>query len=230
MQATSFFPRAGARRVALPRTQVRRIPQRQVEDVAARDAILDEGLVCHVGLVEGGQPFVMPTGYARDGDRLLLHGSRASRLMKALAAGAPVCITVTLLDGLVLSRSAFHHSMNYRSVVVFGTGRPLPDGEGSYKALHRFTDKLTPGRWDEIRLPNEKEMAGTLVVEVALTEWSVKSRSGPPGDEPEDMAHPAWSGVVPLKLVAAPPVQDPTQAKAPAPPHVAGWRPERRKV
>jgi hypothetical protein len=213
--------------VAVARTQVRRIPERGTQDRAVLDAILDEGIVCHVGLVESGVPFVIPTGYVRDGDRLLLHGSRASRLLKALASGSEVCITVTLLDGIVLARSAFHHSMNYRSAVLFGHARPL-EGDAAWDALKAYMDRLVPGRWDEARQPNPKEMAGTLVVEFPIAEASAKVRAGPPKDEPEDMAFPAWSGIVPLRTTVGAPEQDPTQATRTPPPHVTAWRPERR--
>jgi uncharacterized protein len=205
------------------RTKVRRVPQRGDPDPATVHAILDEGLVCHVAFVEEGEPFVIPTGYVRDGDRLLLHGSTASRLMRTLASGAPVCVAVTLLDGVVLARSAFHHSMNYRSVVLFGRARLAP--EGTERALHRYMDLLVPGRWETARRPDAKELAGTMVVELPLDEAVAKVRRGPPGDEPEDMAHPAWSGIVPLRTVVGPPEQDPTQAPAAAPPEVVAWRP-----
>ncbi|MCA1811045.1 MAG: pyridoxamine 5'-phosphate oxidase family protein [Halobacteriales archaeon] len=210
-----------------PQTQVRRVPQRGVYDRAAIDAILDEGIVCHVGFVDEGLPYVIPTGYVRDGDRLLLHGSRASRMMRHLAAGAPVCVTVTLLDGLVLARSAFHHSMNYRSVVVHGQAKPIPP-EATNALLFRYMERLLPGRWDDVRQPSAKELAGTLAVELPLDAASAKVRTGPPLDEPEDIPFPAWAGVVPLRLAAGTAEQDPQQAKAPAPANVVGWRPERR--
>jgi nitroimidazol reductase NimA-like FMN-containing flavoprotein (pyridoxamine 5'-phosphate oxidase superfamily) len=210
-----------------PQTQVRRVPQRGVYDRAAIDAILDEGIVCHVGFVDEGLPYVIPTGYVRDGNRLLLHGSRASRMMRHLASGAPVCVTVTLLDGLVLARSAFHHSMNYRSVVVHGSAQPIPS-EATNALLFRYMERLLPGRWDDVRQPNTKELAGTLAVELPLDAASAKVRTGPPLDEPEDVAFPAWAGVVPLHLAAGTAEQDPQQAKAPAPANVTGWRPERR--
>ncbi|HEX2065789.1 MAG TPA: pyridoxamine 5'-phosphate oxidase family protein [Candidatus Thermoplasmatota archaeon] len=206
-----------------PQTKVRRLPQRGTYDRAAIDAILDEALVCHVGFVDGGLPVVIPTGFVRDGDRLLLHGSRASRMMRHLASGAPVCVTVTLLDGLVLARSAFHHSMNYRSVVVHGQARPVPDREAN-AALLAYMERLLPGRWDAVRQPDAKELAGTLVVGLPLAAASAKVRAGPPGDEPEDLGFPAWAGVLPLRTVVGPAEQDPQQAPAPVPPHVSGWR------
>jgi uncharacterized protein len=157
-----------------------------------------------------------------------MHGSAASRLMRHLADGKPACVTVTLLDGLVLARSAFHHSMNYRSVVAFGQARPVRDLQAKREALRTYMDRLAPGRWDAARQPNAKEESATLVVEFPLDQASAKVRAGPPKDEPEDMDHPAWSGVVPLRLTAGAPQQDPTQAPADVPPNVAAWRPERR--
>ncbi|MEA3203171.1 MAG: uncharacterized protein QOI63_846 [Thermoplasmata archaeon] len=211
-----------------PKTQVRRLPQRGVYDRAAIDAILDEGLVCHVGFVDEGLPVVIPTGYVRDGDRILLHGSRASRMMRHLAAGAPVCVTVTLLDGVVLARSAFNHSMNYRSVVVHGQATVVPES-ATNAVLLAYMERMLPGRWDAVRQPSAKELAATLAVELPLTAASAKVRGGPPMDEPEDLAFPAWAGVLPLRTVVDPPRQDAQQAAAPAPAHVADWRPDRRQ-
>lgn len=229
---SAAFPRRPGRthvqRAPEAHTQVRRLPQRGAYDRATADAILDEGIVCHVGIVEpDGRPFVMPTGYVRDGDRLLMHGSTASRLMRYLAQGKPACITVTLLDAIVLARSAFHHSMNYRSVVLFGAARRIPPAEVR-EALRIYMERLVPGRWDESRQPNAKEEAGTLVVEFPITEFSCKARAGPPGDEPEDLEHPAWSGIVPLTVEVGVPQQDPTQRQADVPPHVGRWRPGKR--
>lgn len=212
-----------------PKTQVRRLPQRGAYDRPTIDAILDEGIVCHVGFADEGLPVVIPTGYVRDGDRLLLHGSRASRMMRHLAAGAPVCVTVTLLDGLVLARSAFNHSMNYRSVVVHGQAKVVPAEEANAFLL-RYMERLLPGRWDAVRQPSAKELSATLCVELPLDAASAKVRTGPPVDEPEDLAFPAWAGVVPLALATGTPLQDAQQAKAPAPSHVTGWRPERRST
>jgi uncharacterized protein len=210
-----------------PRTTLRRLPTRGSHDRRDLDAILDEGLVCHVGFVDGGLPVVVPTGFARDGDRLLLHGSRASRMMQALAGGADLCVTVTLLDGLVLARSAFHHSMNYRSAVLFGRARAIADSEAKWEALRRYVERLVPGRWDSLRAMNATEMAATAVVEFPIGEFSVKSRSGPPKDDAEDADFPVWAGVVPLRLEAAPPLQDPAQKAMPIPHHVSAWSPAR---
>lgn len=213
--------------MAASRTTVRRVPQRGSSDRALLDSILDEGLVCHVGMVEGSSPVVIPTGYVRDGDRLLLHGSTASRLMQYLASGKEACITVTLLDGLVLARSAFHHSMNYRSAVVFGKGRRIPASEAN-EMLFTYMERIMPGRWDAVRQPNAKELAGTMVVEVPIIEFSCKVREGPPKDDTEDVALEHWSGVIPMATVTDLPQQDPTQAKAATPQMVLDWRPERR--
>ena len=186
--------------VVTERTRVRRIPQRASHDLAVIHAILDAGLVCHVGLVEDGRPVVIPTAYARVGDTIVLHGSSRSRTMMAAAAGAELCCTVTLLDGLVLARSAFHHSLNYRSVVAFGRGRAVEGHEERMEALRAFTERLYPGRWDAVREPSAQEMKATLVVALPLTEAVAKVREGGPIDDEDDYALPVWAGVVPLSL------------------------------
>jgi nitroimidazol reductase NimA-like FMN-containing flavoprotein (pyridoxamine 5'-phosphate oxidase superfamily) len=188
---------------------VRRAPKRGVYDRAAIDAILDEAPICHLGFVHDGQPFVLPTIHARVGDELLLHGSAASRAMRTLAAGAPVCVTVTLLDGLVLARSAFHHSMNYRSVVLLGSARRIEGAEAKTRALEAFTEKLLPGRWDEVRWPSPSELKGTNVLALPIDECSAKVRAGGPVDDDEDYALDAWAGVIPLGLTPRAPVPDP---------------------
>ena len=176
------------------RTQVKRLPKRGVYDRAAIHKILDEAFLCHVGFVVDGQPFVIPTGYARVGDTLYIHGSAASRMLRTLSGGVAVSVTVTLVDGLVLARSAFHHSMNYRSVVVFGTATPVEDNAGKLQALHAFTEHVTPGRWAEVRGPSEQELKATLVLALPLSEASAKVRVGPPIDDEEDYALPVWAG------------------------------------
>jgi nitroimidazol reductase NimA-like FMN-containing flavoprotein (pyridoxamine 5'-phosphate oxidase superfamily) len=191
------------------RTTLHRSPARAVTDRAALHAILDEGLVCHVGFVDAGSPFVLPTLYGRDGERLYLHGSTGSRMMRVLGEGGPVCVTVTLVDGLVLARSVFHHSMNYRSAVVLGQARAVTDPGERLAALQRFTEHLIPGRWDAVRPPSRKEMAATAVLALDLEEASVKMRTGPPGDDEQDLELPVWGGVLPLSLVPGPPVDDP---------------------
>ena len=188
------------------RTRVRRLPDRGAYDRESLERILDEGLVAHVGFTgDDGQPFVIPLAYARQGDRLLLHGSVLSRLMQRAAGGVPVCVTVTLLDGLVLARSVFHHSMNYRSAVVLGRTRPIRDPAEKLAALEALVEHLVPGRSADARGPSEKELAATEIVAVPLDEASVKVRTGPPKDDRRDLALPVWAGVVPLHLTAGAP-------------------------
>src|SRR4051812_9770628 len=208
------------------RVRVRRTPKRALYDRAAIDAILDEALVCHLGFVHEGQPYVIPTLHARAGDVVYVHGSAASRAVRTLAAGAPACLTVTLVDGLVLARSAFHHSLNYRSVVVLGRLRAVGDAAERRRALQAFTDQLLPGRWPDVRPPSAKELKGTNVLALGLDEASAKVRSGPPVDDDEDLGLPAWAGVVPLCTTALEPEPDEHVAPGtPAPAHVADWRP-----
>ncbi|MGH9283298.1 MAG: pyridoxamine 5'-phosphate oxidase family protein [Acidimicrobiales bacterium] len=207
-----------------PRTTVRRRPERAHYDRASVEAILDEGLVAHVGLAVDGQPFVIPMVYARVGDDLYLHGSAASRLLRALAGGAAVCVTVTLLDGLVLARSAFHHSMNYRSVVVVGEAVPVTDHGERDRALAAMVDHAVPGRSAEVRAPDRKELAATLVIRVPLEEASAKVRTGPPIDDDRDLDLPVWAGVLPLCLAAGDPCPDGSNG-VPSP-AVAMWRQE----
>ncbi|HEU4396881.1 MAG TPA: pyridoxamine 5'-phosphate oxidase family protein [Actinomycetota bacterium] len=205
------------------RTRVRRLPERAIYDPATVHAILDEGFVCHVGFVVDGQPYVVPTGYARAGETLYLHGSTGSRLGQR--PGDPVCVTVTLVDGLVLARSAFHHSMNYRSVTVLGRTRPVTDLREKEAALRAFVEHVVPGRSDEIRGGDRKELAATAVLAVALEEVSAKVRTGPPKDDEGDYALPMWAGVLPLALTPGAPEPDPRLDPAmPVPAHVSGWR------
>ncbi|MFL6212080.1 MAG: pyridoxamine 5'-phosphate oxidase family protein [Pyrinomonadaceae bacterium] len=191
------------------RTTIRRLPQRGRYEVEEVNAILDEGFVCHVGFVLDGQPFVIPTGYARVADTLYVHGARASRMLKALRDGVDVCVTVTLVDGLVLARSAFHHSMNYRSVIVFGRAQVVADEVEKMAALHALTEHIAPGRWAAVRQPNQQELNATLVLAVPLAEASAKVRTGPPIDDEEDYALPVWAGELPLRLTTGAPVADP---------------------
>jgi nitroimidazol reductase NimA-like FMN-containing flavoprotein (pyridoxamine 5'-phosphate oxidase superfamily) len=190
------------------RTQVRRLPKRGNYERETVYRILDEGLVCHVGFVADGKPVVIPTGYGRKGDMLYVHGSTASRMFRALGKGADVCITVTLVDGLVLARSAFHHSMNYRSVVIFGKATVLEDPAAKREALHVFTEHVARGRWQEIRQPSEKELQATTVLALPLEEVSAKVRTGPPIDDEEDYALPVWAGVLPLEHTPNLPIPD----------------------
>jgi nitroimidazol reductase NimA-like FMN-containing flavoprotein (pyridoxamine 5'-phosphate oxidase superfamily) len=170
--------------------------------------ILDEGLLCHVGFTQDDQPYVIPTLYARAGEMLYIHGSGASRMLKTLAEGVDVCVTVTLVDGYVLARSAFHHSMNYRSVAILGRARLVSEPAEKMEALRRITDHIVPHRWDEVREPNELELRQTMVLALALEEVSAKVRVGPPADEEEDYARPVWAGVVPIQTQSGPPLSD----------------------
>jgi len=206
------------------RSRVKRQPDRATYDRDAVHAVLDEGLVAHVGLVQDGQPFVLPMVYARDGERLLLHGSVASRLARHLSGGTPVCVTVTLLDGLVMARSAFHHSMNYRSVVVVGEARRITDPEVVASGFARMVEHIAPGRSAEVRAPNGVETRQTVLLEVPIVEASAKSRRGGPIEDPIDLEEPAWGGVVPVRTVfgAAEPDVD-TSTDQPVPASLVGY-------
>jgi uncharacterized protein len=192
-------------RPASDRVRVRRAPERGAYDRAMIDAILDAALVAHLGFVADGQPYVIPVNHARAGDDLLVHGSPAARAFRLLAAGDPVCLTVTLVDGLVLGRSAFHHSVNYRSAVVLGRGIPVTEPAAKLAALEAFSERLLPGRWAEVRPPSAIELRATAVVRIPIDESSAKVRSGPPGDEPDDLDLPTWAGELPLVTRADPP-------------------------
>jgi len=187
-----------------PRTRVTREPQRAVYDRETVNQILDEAFLCHVGFVANSssdsQPFVIPTSYGRDGDVLYIHGSAASRMLRNLDQGVPVCITVTLLDGLVLARSVFNHSMNYRSVVILGTAVLVDDPAEKLAALRALSEHIIPNRWDDARQPNERELKATSVLRIPITEFSAKVRVGPPVDDEEDYAFPTWAGVIPLEM------------------------------
>jgi len=188
-----------------PRTKLSRLPKRGSHDRQTIDAILDEALIGHVAWVQDGRPAVIPTLIARDGDKLLIHGSSKSRTLKALRAGAEACVEVTHVDGLVLARSAFHHSMNYRSVVLYGTLQEEPDVE---RALEIFTNKLVPGRWEHVRWPTRQELKATAAVSLAITEGSAKVRAGGPVDDEEDYALDTWAGVVPITSIHGTPAPD----------------------
>jgi uncharacterized protein len=183
-------------------TTIRRLPDKQRTERTTLDEVLDAGRVAHVAIVDQGQPLAVPMAYARDGDRVLVHGSTASRLMRALRAGAPTCVTVTCLDGLVVARSAFESSMHYRSAMVFGRCRPVDDPDA---ALRRLTEGLIPGRTEELRASTRKELAATAIVELPIERWSVKVSDGDPDDDPEDLAADVWAGVVPIIEVFARP-------------------------
>ncbi len=191
-----------------PRTRVVREPQRAVYDREAVNHILDEAFLCHVGFAVDGQPYVIPTSYGRDKDVLYIHGSVASRMLRNLDQGVPVCITVTLLDGLVLARSVFNHSMNYRSVVILGTATLVDDPAEKLAALRALSEHILPHRWDDARQPNEKELKATSVLRLPITEFSAKVRVGPPVDDEEDYAFPTWAGVIPLETSSGQPIRD----------------------
>lgn len=209
------------------RSEIQRYPNRGTRDRETIRAILDDGRVCHVSFAVDGQPFVLPMAYGRDGDRLYLHGSSESRLQRRVSAeGVPCCVAVTHVDGLVLSRSAFDHSMNYRSVVIFGEATPVEGTEAKRSALQTVTEHLVPGRWEEVRPPNEKELSATSVLAVPVEEASAKVRSGPPKDPPKDLDLPHWAGVIPFELSAGAPVPDPDLRDGVEPgPSVTGFAP-----
>jgi len=191
------------------RTRVVREAHRGVYDRETAYRILDEGFLCHVGFVADGQPFVIPTSYGRANANLYIHGSAASRMLRQMKVGMPVCISVTLLDGLVLARSVFNHSMNYRSVVILGKAVLVEDPEEKLAALRVLSEHILPGRWDDSRQPNERELKQTSVLRVPIDEFSAKVRTGPPVDDEEDYSFPTWAGVVPLEIKAGEPINDP---------------------
>ena len=189
-------------------SRIKRLPKRGHYEIATIHQIIDEALICHVGFVENDQPYVIPSNFARIGDTLILHGAKASRLLKHAEAGHPLCIEATVVDGLVLARAVAHHSINYRSVVLFGRGRPVTEPDEKMAALKAVTDHLIPGRWDEARPPSRKELNATRVVAVKIDQASAKIRSGPPGDDEADYALPVWAGILPLQQKASPPIRD----------------------
>src|ERR1043165_3116166 len=191
------------------RTKLKRLPKRGHFDRETVYGILDEGFICHVGFAPEGQPFVIPTGYARVDDKLYIHGSQASRMLRSLSGGVDACVTVTIIDGLVLARSAFHHSMNYRSVVIFGRAMIVEEREEKIAALTALSEHIIRGRWADVREPTEQELIQTTVLSLPLTEASAKIRTGPPLDDEEDYAMKVWAGVVPLSLAVAEPIADP---------------------
>ena len=194
---------------ATAKTRVRRLPKRANYDRDIINEILDEAFICHVGFVVDSQPYVIPTGFARLGGELYIHGSAASRMLRSLAGGIDVCVTVTIVDGLVMARSSFHHSMNYRSVVVLGRAELIDDHEEKNAALKALTEHMAPGRWDASRLPNELELKATSVLKLPITEASAKIRTGPPNDDEEDLALDFWAGIVPVTTTFGLPMADP---------------------
>ncbi len=200
------------------RTTLKRLPKRGAYDRQLVYGILDEGFICHVGFTVEGQPFVIPTGYARVDEQLFIHGSQVSRMLRTLSSGIDVCVAVTLVDGLVLARSAFHHSINYRSVVMFGRARIVDDREAKLAALFAFSEQVIPGRWNDVREPTEQELKATTVLALPLVEVSAKVRTGPPIDDEEDYALNVWAGVLPLRIAAGTPVSDPRLPETIEPP------------
>jgi uncharacterized protein len=192
-----------------PRSKLRRLPKRGSQERELIYSILDEALIAHVGFITDNQPFVIPMAYGRESDRLYLHGSSVSRLIKTLEQGVDVCFTVTLLDALVVARSLFHHSMNYRSVVLFGKAKLVENDSEKMTALKTFTEHMIPGRWADARIPNAQELKATTVLMLPIEEGSAKVRTGPPNDDAEDYALPIWAGELPLKVTADIPVADP---------------------
>lgn len=190
------------------RTKVKRLPARGHYDRETINAILDEAFICHVGFVVDGQPYVIPTGFARVGDHVYIHGSAASRMLRNLSQGINVCVTVTLIDGLVLARSAFHHSINYRSVVILGSATLVVDADEKDKALEALTEHIVPGRWADVRWPNKLELKATTVLKLPIEEASAKIRIGDPKDDEDDYAMGVWAGVLPLSLATGTPIDD----------------------
>jgi nitroimidazol reductase NimA-like FMN-containing flavoprotein (pyridoxamine 5'-phosphate oxidase superfamily) len=205
------------------RTTLRRIPKRGVFDSDQVYSILDEALICHAGFNdETGRPVVIPTAFGRDNDRILLHGSAASRMLREFSKRVPICVTVTLIDGLVLARSAFHHSINYRSVVILGEAEKIEEETQKNDALRIISEHLVPGRWSEARQPNPQELKATSVLSLDLNEVSAKVRTGGPNDDEEDLSLPVWAGVLPLRLTAGEPLPDGDQPVPPA--YIANYR------
>jgi nitroimidazol reductase NimA-like FMN-containing flavoprotein (pyridoxamine 5'-phosphate oxidase superfamily) len=190
------------------RSRINRIPSRGHYDKETIYRIIDEAVYCHVSFVQNNQPFIIPTIHARINDRIALHGAKASRMLKHIVEGNEVCIGITIMDGLVLARSVFHHSMNYRSVVIFGKGEEIKEKENKLNALEAITNHLLPGRWEYARQPNEKELSATNVVSVKIDETSAKIRTGPPKDEKEDYDLPVWAGVLPVEKIIRNPIND----------------------
>jgi hypothetical protein len=206
------------------RTRVVREPHRGVYSREEAYRILDEGFICHVGFAAEGQPFVIPTSYGRKDASLYIHGSAASRMLRQMKEGVSVCVTVTLLDGLVLARSIFNHSMNYRSVVILGKATLVDDPEEKLAALRVLSEHILPGRWDDSREPNERELKQTSVLRVPIEEFSAKVRTGPPIDDEEDLSFPTWAGVIPLEMKAGAPIDDKIKPLREAPGYAKNYR------
>lgn len=212
-----------------PRNRLKRNPRRGHYDKETIYGIIDEALICHVGFVVDGQPYVIPALHARQGNRILLHGAKGSRMLRYLQGGGEVCITITLLDGIVLARSAFHHSMNYRSVVLFGKGEMIDGKEEKLSALEALTEHIVPGRWEEVRAPNSKELDATAIVAVPIESASAKIRTGPPIDAKDDYDLPVWAGVLPIRRSVGNPANDPRLKEGvPVPNYIIKYQRERR--
>ena len=207
-----------------PINRLRRIPERGIYDKETIYQIIDDALICHVGLVQDGRPFVIPTLHARRDDEILLHGATTSRLIRHAQAGNQLCLTFTHVDGIVLARSVFHHSINYRSVVLFGQGQLVQGDQANMDALEQFTERLLPGRWDDARSPNAKELKATSIVAISIESASAKVRSGEPGDDEEDYALPHWAGVLPVRQEVGSPEPDGRLADdTPLPDYIADY-------
>jgi uncharacterized protein len=207
------------------RNKVKRHPERGAYDSSVIYPIIDEALICHVGFMQDNQPFVIPTLHARQGDAILLHGAKGSRLLRHVEAGGEVCITITLLDGIVLARSVFSHSINYRSAVLFGRGHVILDDDMRMQALETFTERLIPGRWQDVRPPSEVELKQTTIVVVPIESASAKVRSGPPKDNQDDLDLPVWAGVLPLHQVCGAAIADPQlRAETEVPEYIRNYR------
>jgi nitroimidazol reductase NimA-like FMN-containing flavoprotein (pyridoxamine 5'-phosphate oxidase superfamily) len=207
-----------------PINRLRRIPERGIYDKETIYQIIDDALICHVGLVQDGRPFVIPTLHARRDDEILLHGATTSRLIRHAQAGNQLCLTFTHVDGIVLARSVFHHSINYRSVVLFGHGQLVQGDQANMDALEQFTERLLPGRWDDARSPNAKELKATSIVAISIESASAKVRSGEPGDDEEDYALPHWAGVLPVRQEVGSPEPDGRLADdTPLPDYIADY-------
>jgi uncharacterized protein len=225
MTLTSGSEQTVVARPPSERVRLRRKRERGSYERETIEAILDEGLIGHLGIVDDGQPLVIPTLHARHGEIVYCHGSTASRTLKAMAAGAPACLTVSLIDGLVLARSAMHHSANYRSVVLVGTARLVEDPAERLRGFEAIVERLVPERWPEVRQPTEKELKATALLAFPIEEASAKIRTGPPQDDEEDYALDVWAGVIPLSLSAGTPIADKRlRAGTPVPAHVSGYR------
>jgi uncharacterized protein len=225
--ASGIGERAESGRAGPPsdRVRLRRKRERGSYERATIDAILDEGLIAHLGIVDGGQPLVIPTLHARDGDVVYCHGSSASRTLGAMAHGAPVCLTVSLIDGLVLARAAMHHSANYRSAVLLGTARVVEDAAELMHGFETIVERIVPGRWPQVRPPSAREIKATALLALPIEEASAKVRTGPPLDDEEDYALPTWAGVIPLAIQAGQALADPRLAPGtPVPANVSGYR------